>query len=231
MTKHLAGNVVMEILLSRRFAIISALLMALFSPLALYATSVDHHQNSSSDSSLTMSILGRNMKFGDYFPSNNHTIMLGEQIDWQIIVHNGLGNAEYLSVRVKLLNSTNVIPNDLLNQPSPERAIFEFQSVVAANSSWAIPLNWTISESSYSPSDFENRSSRMIKSIVLNGKDISDINIESSKGQGFKMVFELWHYDSEVKNFVYELPSESLTDRVGDKNRSVWTQIWFDVMN
>lgn len=199
-------------------------LIALFSPLALIATTAERQQNSN-EAFLTMTILGKNMGINDYFPVDNRTISQGERLNWYVTVHNGMDRVEYISIRMKLLNSTQAIPNDILNQPSPASEIFEIRQLVARNSTWTIPLNWTIAEVSSTNDGYVT-----IKAMVLNGQDIANINSASLEGQGFKIVLELWRYDEEIDDFVFAW-SPSSSNNIENKMRSIWTQIWFNVKN
>jgi len=202
---------ILEILRSKHFLIIFSLLTAILTLMTYNNTLGAKGQEFAS-----LTTLGRNMHTDDYFLNKGNTIRPGDDMNWHILVHNGMDNSEYISVRVKLINATQQIPNDTTRQPSPEIEILELRNMLAKNSTWNVPLDWKIKqvdrESGYV----------VIKAVTMNGNDISNLQIKSLNGQNFKVVLELWRYDIKAKDFVFAWSS-------GNDSRSVWNQIWFNV--
>jgi hypothetical protein len=200
-----------KMLYSKQFIIIFASLLALFSPLAAMSSLDNQHEPF-----LSMGILGNSTKAADYFAGGDNALAIEEQANWYVIVHNGMDEAEFLAVRIKLLNSTHVIPVESLHQPSPERVIAESSHLVPKNETWIFPLNWTINESE-SDGDYI-----VIKRITINGKEIDNLDIRSLNGQNFRMLLELWRYDSDSREFTFVWSA-------GHETRSVWNQVWFNL--
>ena len=138
-------------------------------------------------------------------------------MNWYIKVHNGMSKAEYIAIKIKLLNSTQQAPDDASNSPSPEREIISLRQLVAANSTWLVPVNWTIAGT-----DIQD-SYTSIKKVAVNNRTIDDLDIRSSDGRSFRVVIELWKYDSDTRNFTFAWSTSS------HEQRSVWNQIWFKV--
>jgi hypothetical protein len=92
----------------------------------------------------------------------------------------------------------------------------ELRQMIAANTTWTVPLDWSISQTD-SESNYI-----IIRQMTINGEDIQDLDIRSLDGQNFKVVLELWRYDPQVKDFVFEWV-------LSQDTRSVWNQIWFNV--
>ena len=164
---------------------------------------------------LSISTLGPNMMAEDYYPKNSSAIDVGETINWYLNVKNDMGNVEYVSVRVKLLNSTETIPDDSAHLPSPTNAIIEMEQVLSDDSVWVIPLTWTITEID------KKQGYTMVKSLEINNVLANDLNVASTDGN-FRMIIELWRYDTETGNFSFAWSS-------GLAQRSAWNQIWFSV--
>ena len=65
---------------------------------------------------LSISTLGKNDTKTGYYPSNDNnnttTILPGQKVSWYIHVYNHAGTAEYVSIRIKLLNSTDPMPDE-----------------------------------------------------------------------------------------------------------------------
>ena len=65
-----------------------------------------------------LGLLGENKTADSYFSNEDSILEIGEKSSWYIYVHNHLGSAQTISLRVKLLNSLMELPNDLENNPS-----------------------------------------------------------------------------------------------------------------
>jgi hypothetical protein len=126
-------------------------------------------------------------------------------------------------IKAKLLNSTQSIPNDLTNEPSPEQAIFQTSTIIPSDSDQLIPFEWKITNASQSSDGYLT-----ISQMMINGKIIDNIKTASSNSNNFRFIFELWRYDNNSGEFQYSWSSAE--DSPGIK-RSVWNQIWFSVMN
>ena len=59
---------------------------------------------------LSISTLGSNMILKDYYPTGSSTIDVDDNVNWYLNVYNRMGEVEYLSVRIKLLNATQATP-------------------------------------------------------------------------------------------------------------------------
>ena len=154
------------------------------------------------------------MMLKNYYPRGDSTINVGETVSWNVNVNNMMGGSEYVSVRLRL-DPTKTGSNDNVPSPYLEGHITEIEHVLMNNSTWTMPLDWTITSI-----DREENNVR-IRSLNANGIDVNNLNVSSSSGS-FRMVLELWRYDIESKNFVFYWSA------AGD-NRSAWNHIWFNV--
>jgi hypothetical protein len=146
-------------------------------------------------------------------------VHVGQTVTWHIYVYNHAGSAQYISVRVKLLNSTDTTPDENYSEKARSQHLYEFRRLVARNTSWDMPLNWTISNVSTGLDDRYV----MINGLDLNNHPIEGLDVTSLRGKDFRMIIELWKYDMEVKAFVFEGFPEN------DNNRGAWNQIWFNL--
>ncbi|MDQ3562337.1 MAG: hypothetical protein M3382_05000, partial [Thermoproteota archaeon] len=78
--------------------------------------------------------------------------------------------------------------------------MFEIRRLLARNSLWNIPLDWTISNVS---TDLDHRYVA-IKGLDVNNQHIGGLNITSLQDREFRMIIELWKYDMEAKAFVFQ---------------------------
>jgi hypothetical protein len=176
---------------------------------------------------LSLSTLGKNDSKTGYYPSsdNSTTIVLpGQKISWHIHVYNHAGSAEYVSIRIRLLNSTDPLPDENYAGEPRSQYIHEFRRLLAKNSSWNIPLNWTISNISTDP----NHRYVTVKGLDINNNHVDGLNVTSLQGRGpvdmlFRMIIELWKYNTDDKAFVFQGFPEN------DNNRGAWNQIWFNL--
>ncbi|MFY3740883.1 MAG: hypothetical protein HMLIMOIP_001328 [Candidatus Nitrosomirales archaeon] len=207
-------RIAQELIRSRKFLIAFASLVALLSPLALISNSAGDQK----EGYLTMITLGSSMKADDYFPSANNTVNLSEPIKWYIKVYNGMDKSEYLSLRLKLLNSTQTIPDDVSNTPSPVPELIEYRQLISKQSEVIVPLEWKITDID------KGESVVTIRELMINGERIDNLDINSINGQNFRIVLELWKYESDSGDFSFVWSSNN-------KEASVWNQIWFNIKN
>jgi hypothetical protein len=167
-----------------------------------------------SEKFLGLAVLGPNMTAENYYPRGNSTIAVGETVKWYINVQNHLGSPEYLSVRLKLLNSSQFLPHDNFSRstPSPVSQIFELKQMIPNNSTWITPINWALTD--------VDKNHTTIKSLNVNGIKIDGVNTRSVTGNDFMIVLELWRYDTRIKDFNFIWPSQT-------GERITWDQLWF----
>lgn len=202
----------LEILRSRIFLIILGCLLTA----SLGYSVISYASSESYNSFLSMSTLDSNMMAESYYSGNGRTINVGDPLHWNIVVFNHMGNAEYLKVKVKLLNLTEQNPDDIADTPTPVSSILEFTKILPNNSTWTIPIDWDVVDA------IQNGNSTIIKKLSINGMTIDGLEAKAAGGKNFRMVFELWKYDPEQGTFVFSWKS-------GSETKSVWNQTWFDL--
>ena len=164
---------------------------------------------------LSISTLGSNMILKDYYPTGSSTIDVGDNVNWYLNVYNRMGEVEYLSVRIKLLNATQATPESDTSYQSTEGYILELKQIVQNNSTWVVPLTWSIK-------DVDKKQDHIaIKNLEINGMVVDDLNIKSTGGD-FRMIIELWRYDANTGDFAFDWDSK--TDK-----RNTWNQVWFNI--
>ena len=127
---------------------------------------------------------------------------------------NHMGDMEYTSIRVKLLNSTMKSPNTTALTPGSAPVLFELRQVLVKNETWLHKFTWEILELS------NEDNVTKIGVLKING-DTFLTDIADRGSQGFRLVFELWTYDKGSDDFVFSWVSD------GNK-RCAWNQIWFN---
>ncbi|MEM3704240.1 MAG: hypothetical protein QXX79_07490, partial [Candidatus Bathyarchaeia archaeon] len=91
-----------------------------------------------------LGLLGKDRKAEGYYPNDNSTLEVGSQILWYIYVHNHMGSAQSVSVRVKLLNSTMEAPDDRKNKPSPYPSFIEFPLFLSVDETVFVLFSWSV---------------------------------------------------------------------------------------
>jgi hypothetical protein len=163
----------------------------------------------------SMAVLGENMTEGKYFPNVIANITSEQIMKWNIILYNHMDVTQYMMVKVKVLNSTMSTPNNILMTHSTESSVYEIERILIKNETAIIPFQWRISNASpVSDKQF------IINKMIFNGHTL-DVTQNRIKGEKFRLVFELWLYDTDSMAFKFDVgPQEA--------QRIVWNQIWFD---
>ena len=165
---------------------------------------------------LSLSILSANLTTDDYFSNDNSTIYLANPSRWYAFVHNGVGSPEYVALRIKLLNSSQAIPNDISVGPSPGSTVYEIKQMIENNSTLVVPLEWSITDVA------RPGSNTIIERLNINDNDIENLHVASPLGKNFRFILELWKYDPNTEDFTYVWSD-------GQNKRGVWSQIWFNL--
>ncbi|GIU71177.1 MAG: hypothetical protein KatS3mg003_0656 [Candidatus Nitrosocaldaceae archaeon] len=164
---------------------------------------------------MSLSTLGSNMLIDDYYPNPNAVVRLGDNVTWYLQVYNRMGNSEYIAIKIKILNSTDPIPDDNAHTPSPIKEVYEISHIVKNNQTLTIPLRWSI-DAIERVDDYI-----VIKRMRINDQ-IINLDVRSINGDNFRFVIELWRYNPDNNNFEFSWRSNIDT-------RSAWNQIWFNI--
>jgi hypothetical protein len=167
-----------------------------------------------SENFFALAVLGEDGEADDYYPGDDPNIQNGEPVNWTVYVYNHMGQFEYVSIRVKLLNTTMIPPNSTTCEPSPYNELYEVRRFVPNNHTLLYPLAWELNAT-----DDDNHVVA-INELIVNGVT-ADANTYSIGGKSFRIVIELWVYETETGEFVFNWSS-------ADEDRCVWNQIWFD---
>jgi hypothetical protein len=164
---------------------------------------------------IELGILGQDEKAEGYFLNDNSTLEVGSQVHWYIYLHNHIGSVQYVSVRIKLLNSTMKMPNDQEHIPSPYAFFVEFPAFLSVNDTQLVPFSWGVSDA------VSQNGSIILKHLIVNGQTV-DVNVSASGDHFFCMVFELWVYDQSSHEYRFGWES-------GKEFSSASLNIWFRV--
>jgi hypothetical protein len=149
-----------------------------------------------------LGLLGKDKKAEGYYPNDNSTLEVGSQIFWHIYVHNHIGSAQRVSVRVKLLNSTMEAPDDRKNKPSPYPFLIEFPLSLSIDETILVPFSWSILDV------VSQNDSIIVKRLIINNETI-EVSVPAFSDNSFRMVFELWVYDSTSDEYKFGWGSEN----------------------
>lgn len=164
---------------------------------------------------LALAILGEEGIAEHYFQGNDPQIEVGEEVHWTISLYNHMGETQYVTLKVKLINATMVVPNSTACVPSPAPVIYNVRRILLTEETWLFPLSWSVSNVEQ-VGDFV-----YIRSLSMNGKSV-ETESAALYGSNFRLVFELWVYDDfEDLRFGWVY---------GEELRCTWNQIWFSVV-
>lgn len=171
----------------------------------------------------SISVVGPANNTSTYFPGNNRTVKVNEPISWNVQVYNHMGSSLLFQLIIKLANRTMSGPDPASNTPTNRSAPILFQEyhVVLSNETWSFPVQWSITNRTFTGS------SVTIHSMNVNGVPISNIEtsasiVDNNNGNNFRVVIELWSYDVQSHGFLFSY----LTNR---SPSSVFNQVWFNV--
>lgn len=157
---------------------------------------------------------------GDILNVGDPIVLPGQKVPWNVHVYNHAGRAEYVSIRIKLLNSTDSLADKNYSGEPRGHYLHEFTRLLARNSSWNIPLSWTISNVS---ADQPNHRHVTVKGMDINNYHVDGLNVTSPQGKDLRMIIELWKYNMKDKAFAFQGFPEN------DNNKGAWNQVWFDL--
>ncbi|HEV8386273.1 MAG TPA: hypothetical protein VGQ03_01490 [Nitrososphaera sp.] len=147
------------------------------------------------------------------YPATSPRVGQGDTLNWNVQTSNHMGETEYIALRVKLLNATQLAPDEVSHLPSPADYIYEERLVLADGESSVTPLAITLKDVQV----FRDSSAQM-RALTINGKEIDELHVSNFNSNSFRFVIELWRYDVELENFVYTWSS-------GLESESAWNQI------
>jgi hypothetical protein len=164
---------------------------------------------------MALAVLGEEGMAEKYYPGDDPSIEVGEEVHWTLYLYNHMGEARYVAVRVKLLNSTMSAPDSTSSTPSLAPVVYEVRRVILDNETWLYPLVWSLLKVG------EYGDLVSIEGLMINGR-IFQTGVEAVHGYNFRVVIELWVYDEASENFIFGWMS-------GPESSYAWNQIWFNV--
>ena len=149
---------------------------------------------------LSLGILGQNNQIEQYFPRNNPVIQINQNMNWSIYISNNYNEVKYLSIYVKLLNETSKAPNTIDSSPSISPIIYSRELIVLNGQEILLPFNWSLLKYEIEGEDI------ILNDLIINNDLISDLDI---KGNRFRLIFELWVFDENNKEFKFNWYNEN----------------------
>ncbi len=142
-------------------------------------------------------VLGPNGMIEDY-PFN---VKSGEVNRIILGIRNNMGFSTYYAVLIKVRNESDSLPNSATRTPSLLPSLYEYHMVLNDGGIWQESLDFSFDVLWY-PTN-----SCMLRSLNLNGKSFLVNQAVSrdgkSNGYFFELLFELWTYDPEARDYRY----------------------------
>jgi len=161
-------------------------------------------------------VLGANHITADYYPNNDTDIRLGEPVTWYLGVNDNMGTVQLVSIRVKIGNQTIKPPDDQQALESPAPVVTEFMRFIQDNETWEAPFVWSIRDA------IPVGGSTRILTLKINNETYQLQDCSASKGQNFRLIFELWTWQTDANAFEFGWTANS-------ERRVAWLQVWFNM--
>jgi hypothetical protein len=191
------------------FLMVFVSLSLIFSSVAYYATS-----KPSAQPFMAFGI-SSNHGLQQYIPGRNFTITPLQTVNWTITVANDMNTAQYVLVVVRLGNSTTQSPNSTIPTATvPE--ISTTQTFLGIGDTAQLNFSWTVQST--------NQTGNLVfPNIYIDGQPpAGQPQVGATSGRSFRLIFELWTYDTTTGSFEYGYPGMNGT--VGE-----WLQVWFNI--
>lgn len=144
---------------------------------------------------IELGLLDKDKTADSFFTNANSTINVGEQNNWFFYVHNHMKETQNISIRVKILNSTNKLPDNQENLPSPATFILDIPFKLSDNATAIIPFSWNIIEIE------TQKDATVIRHLIAN-EEIIAVDVTDSSNS-FRIVFELWVQDKFSQEYKF----------------------------
>lgn len=176
--------------------IVVALTFSLIAASPLLAVNLNFQSNSEKFSEFWL--LGPNHVAGDYpfAVTNNDTYTIF------VDLANHRGSSEYYSIRMKLRNTADSVFDPDTSQPSSLPALYDFRTVINDNATSEFQVKFGLEGFSLN-NNVLTVDSLVINDFVLSVDKTASWNSEYS-GYYLQLFFELWRYDVQTEDFVYE---------------------------
>lgn len=140
-------------------------------------------------------LLGPNHRAEGY-PFN---VTVGQSYTVYLGIGDHMSSSIYYAVYIKFRNQTQPLPNATLSEPSSLPVLYEIRAFVQDNQTWEKLIAFSVLEASNSKtSSFVNRLVINNHAVWTNSSAIWD---PERDGFYYQMFFELWIYDTSLKNF------------------------------
>jgi hypothetical protein len=163
---------------------------------------------------LALALLGEEGMAEHYYPQNDPNIAVGDVVQWTLYLYNHVGEAQYVAVRVKLLNASMLAPNATSCTPSPALVVYEARRVVVDNETWLYPVSWSIGRVE------QDGAFTKITRLRVNEGDF-ETDVIAIGGYNYRLIFELLVFDEDLKALQFGWSS-------GDELYCAWNQVWFN---
>jgi len=190
--------------------------MSIFLVLIVSAQFISTFLPDNTEPFITLAILGEERTADHYFPSDDSILRNGTTLPWHVYLYNHMGEAQYVTVKVKILRAGGLSPNSTICSPSNAPVVFELTRVVPNNETLLEPFTWSLLARDETS---EKGSIINITKIKIN-EHLIDINIPINDGERLRIVFELWGYNQTSQEFTFKWT-------ISGKEHSIWNQLWF----
>lgn len=183
--------------------------------LSLWIPNLGNYIEDKNSNFFELAILDDNNEAIRYFPDDDQNLDVNQIINWNIFLNNKMKKTEFITLKIKLLNSTNKEPQSEKCIHSLAPTIYEITDALQSKQQKTYPIAWFIK------SIKENDTFKEIEIININDNDIT-INVYDESEGKFRIIVELWVFDTTSKELIFGWKNN-------DGRRCAWTQIWFEI--
>lgn len=190
------------------FLILLISLASIYSSIAFYISS-----SAPAQPFMEMGVYSRS-GLENYVTNSNLTVTTGQTLNWSIAITNKMNLPEFSMVVVRLGNSTTAPANTTTPAASvPELAAM--QQFIGNGGTNNFGFSWKVNSTSMN-------GGLVFVDLVINGQNTTgQVQVGAQSGRYFRLIFELWTFDSSTQSFQYGYNGQS--SQVG-----TWLQVWFN---
>jgi hypothetical protein len=161
-------------------------------------------------------VLGANHQATAYYPGDNPDISSGETVTWYLGVVNNMSSVQFISIRVKVSNSTINPPDALQGLESPAPAVTDFARFLQDNETWEFPFVWNILNATSTGGSIH------VLTLQINNETYQIPSWSASNGYNFRLIFELWTWNQDSDSFQFGWNTNG-------EQKIAWLQVWFNM--
>jgi hypothetical protein len=165
---------------------------------------------------MEMAVLNDVLVAENYYPDNDPNLEIQENVNWNLYVRNNMGQPQYVSILIKVSNTTANPPNSTTCTPTLLPEVYKISRILLDNETWIEPISWALLNYTTNDEDV------ILNQILINAERF-ELNIKARNQNDFRIIFELWLFNESSKYFEFSWEQN-------EEKHCAWNQIWFNIV-